>query len=101
MVSDSRMSVSHTISYVLDGFPVQTTIDGADADRVRSLVQRLQQIGAVPPPVVAPTPPAAPATERRCPIHGTPLRERSGRGGGRFWSCPVKDGGEWCKHTEE
>lgn len=100
-------AVEHEIAYVIDGFPMVTRVQNADATQLKTLIDRLKAIGAVPPvaPAAAAAPsipaPAGPPGVPICPTHGTPMKLRQS-GNSRFYSCPTKnDDGSWCKNTEK
>ncbi len=101
--TQTKPTVDHEVSYLLDGFPVVTTVRSATAEQLVQVVERLKAIGAVPPSAT-PTPASAAATpatagQRMCPVHGRPLALRT-VGTRQFYSCPQRDGDEFCKHTE-
>jgi len=84
------------IAAVLDDFPVEVEVTGTSKDLLAA-VQRLREIGAVPPTASA----VQAAKEERgrdapvCPYHG-PMKESAKAPG--TWYCPKKMGnGEYCK----
>jgi hypothetical protein len=63
--------VTFKIMATLEGFPVEVQMEGK-ADNLKALVERLKQIGAQPPALIATQ--AASASKPVCPIHGTPMK---------------------------
>jgi hypothetical protein len=82
---------THTISYVLDGFPITTQVETTAP--IADLIARLKQIGAQPPvQTPAQVEKAAGEDAPVCEFHG---RMKKGNYG---WFCPKKMGdGSYCK----
>ena len=85
---------THTISYVLDGFPVTTRLETSAS--IRDVVDRLKQIGACPPQASTPEPTKATGNPV-CPIHNSPMKPS--RKPGKFYCAKKADDGEYCRET--
>src|SRR5262245_6473627 len=84
---------THTISYVLDGFPVTTQLETSAS--IQDVITRLRAIGAQPPQAQAPEPPK-PAGIPTCPVHNSTMKP-SQKPGAYF--CPKKnEDGSYCRH---
>src|SRR5262245_42455753 len=83
---------THTITYMLDGFPITTQIETTAP--IAEVVARLKAIGATPPALpIGNKPASSDADAPVCEFHGK--LKRSQHGG---WFCPKKMGnGEYCK----
>src|SRR5262245_54473911 len=69
---------THTISYVLDGFPVTTQLETTAP--IGEVIARLKAIGAVAPSSSKPEPTKA-AGAPLCPVHNTPMAPSTKRPG--------------------
>jgi hypothetical protein len=88
------IAASHTISFVLDGFPVSTCVEGG-ADVLRAVVDKLKAIGAQPPLKFQDGTLKA-AGVSVCPVHNTQMKVSSAKPGSYF--CPKKnEDGSYCK----
>ncbi len=86
-----------TIAAQLDGFPVSVEAEGG-ADNLRSLVDRLKAIGAMPPVQTSALAAAErPAGPPRCPVHGKAMKPSQKPGA---FYCPRRlDDGGYCKEV--
>ncbi len=85
-------SCKFTITCTVGGFPVQLEGEGRAAD-LKTIIEKLQSIGAEPPQVSKPEPTKA-AGAPLCPVHNSQMK--SGR---RGFFCPKKVGDSYCKET--
>jgi len=95
-VAPARPAATFTIHALMDDFPFEVSFSGT-ADQLAATVQRLRDLGAVPPTQAARA--AVEAEKERsapvCEFHG-PMKESSKRPGTFY--CPAKMGnGEYCK----
>ncbi len=93
LAAPARPQATFTIHALMDDFPFEVSFSGS-ADQLAATVQRLRDLGAVPP-----TPAAVEAEKERsapiCEFHG-PMKESSKRPGTFY--CPAKMGnGDYCK----
>ncbi len=84
------------IAAEVEGFPVTVEVEGK-ADALKTMIERLKTIGAVPP---ASKPGAK--TEARtgaplCPVHNTAMK--ASRKPGKFYCARKADDGEYCRET--
>jgi hypothetical protein len=86
---------THTISYVLDGFSITTTLETTTP--IADIIARLRAIGATPPQVQTPAQaePTKSAGAPLCPVHGSKMKE-----GRRGFFCPKKVGDSYCKEIK-
>ena len=92
----ARPAATFTIHALIDDFPFDVSFTGS-ADQLAATVQRLRDLGAVPPTLAARA--AVEAEKERsapvCEFHG-PMKESSKRPGTYY--CPAKMGnGDYCK----
>jgi hypothetical protein len=92
----AKPAATFTIHALLDDFPFDVSFSGS-AEQLAATVQRLRDLGAVPPTQAARA--AVEAEKERsapvCEFHG-PMKESSKRPGTFY--CPAKMGnGEYCK----
>lgn len=95
-----------------NGFIEMFTVRAVSFDgfmsRVEMMKARLQERGYKPAPTRGASSSAAQASAANethadaaplCGIHKTPMQERTGRNGQKFWSCPQRlDTGEFCPY---
>ena len=92
-----------------DGFDEQFTVRAVTPagffERIAYVKAQLIERGYTPAPVRSAAPnttaTAGPDADAApvCAIHKTPMQERTGRNGQKFWSCATKlENGEWCPY---
>ena len=103
--------ISFTIMAYFEGFQVLITRRMGEQSilsqipGVVTLIKKLEESGFEParkdPTLVLPTPETKEIGKENiapiCEIHKVPMVQRQGSYG-KFWACPVKENGEWCKY---
>jgi len=84
-----------SITAMLDGFPITIEGEGRAGD-LRTIVDRLKQIGAEPPAAAKPEPTKA-AGAPLCPVHHSPMKPS--RKPGKFYCAKKADDGEYCREV--
>jgi hypothetical protein len=85
---------THTISYVLDGFPITTQLETSAS--IRDVVGRLKALGAEPPQASTPEKAVANGAPL-CPVHNVPMK--ASRKPGKFYCAKKADDGEYCREV--
>jgi hypothetical protein len=84
------------IAAELEGFPVTVEVEGK-ADALKTMIDRLKAIGAVPPA----SKPGAKTDARSgapvCPVHNSPMKPS--RKPGKFYCAKKAEDGEYCRET--
>jgi hypothetical protein len=81
-----------TVTAVIDGFTVQVEMSGKASD-LRTLLDKLKQLGATPAPQAQPAATGKPSAPL-CPHHQKPMKASRKPGS---WFCPHRmENGEYC-----
>ena len=97
-VTDAQAKpASFTIVCEVEGFPVTVEVEGK-ADSLKTMVERLKAIGAVPPASRPGAKPESKSGAPICPVHNTPMK--ASRKPGKFYCARKADDGEYCRETD-
>ena len=100
-----KQPTQHTIRYLLDGFPVETTCYG-QFESLQGVINKLRAANAQPlvtgaglTASAAKEKPEADKKPPKCPTHKIPMKPSKKRG--QSWFCPKRDeDGSYCEEYE-
>ena len=99
-----KQPTQHTIRYLLDGFPVETTCYG-QFESLQGVIAKLRAANAQPlvtgtsAPIGVTDKPASEKKPPKCPAHKIPMKASKKRG--QSWFCPKQDpDGSYCEEYE-
>lgn len=85
-----------SITACLDGFPIEIQGEGKAGD-LKTIVDRLKAIGAMPPTAQAASTASNAAGAPLCPVHNSPMKPS--RKPGRFYCSKKAEDGEYCREN--
>ena len=87
---------SFIITAEMEGFPVTVEVEGK-ADALKTMIDRLKSIGAVPPASKTGAKTESKSGAPVCPVHNAPMKPS--RKPGKFYCARKADDGEYCREV--